>query len=359
MKSFFITKIELNTSEGISKKVLAQARALNDLLGQCYLISNINSYAMITNMKDGSQRNTNKKFFDYIIEEIEKKNVDFIYIRLMVPSLSLLKCLKKANKFGVKVFYEIPTYPYFYEQFKTSRKKYRAIAKILLDIIFWPFIYRRIDKLVIIRSNSKKKKYKKMIEINNGIFNELPVAIRKKDDVFRMVTVGTLYPYHGYDRVLKGLHNCNEEINGIKVEMHIIGKSQTIDELKELAKELNLKNVYFLGVKSTEELNDLFTQYDIGLGCLALYRRKADIDTTLKVVEYFCRGIPVVSSGFCPLEGAYLKINNTNEPIDISQLLSFGSLSNEKKRKEISKKANKLFSWNSIFEYILKEGSIL
>lgn len=46
----------------------------------------------------------------------------------------------------------------------------------------------------------------------------------------------------------------------------------------------------------------MYEEFDVGLGCLALHRRNADIDTTLKIIEYYCRGVPVVTSGKEPIQ---------------------------------------------------------
>ena len=154
--------------------------------------------------------------------------------------------MKKAKHKGVTVYYEIPTYPYFGEQLKASRKKYRAIAKISLDVIFWPLIYRYIDKLVIIRSSTKARTYKKMIEITNGVRVDdikSKTYSERKNNVFSMVAVGTLFPYHGYDRVLKGMAACHEYVGDVKVELHVVGSSQTIDDLLSKMRKVLLSTV--------------------------------------------------------------------------------------------------------------------
>ena len=46
-----------------------------------------------------------------------------------------------------------------------------------------------------------------MVEITNGVRTDNIKGkdySKDRDNTFRMVAVGTLYPYHGYDRVLKG-----------------------------------------------------------------------------------------------------------------------------------------------------------
>lgn len=46
-----------------------------------------------------------------------------------------------------------------------------------------------------------------------------------------------------------------------------VGISGAIDELKEQAQKLGLKRVIFHGMKTTDELNEMYEDFDVGLGC--------------------------------------------------------------------------------------------
>ena len=282
----------------------------------------------------------------------------------MVPNFSLIALMKTAQQRGIKVLYEIPTYPYYGEQFRASRKKYRAVAKIAVDAMFSPLIKKYADHIVIIRSNSKIRLHHKMVEINNGVNTEKIKSKENydsKDGVFRMVTVGTLFPYHGYDRVLAGLKDCKEEVDGHPVEFHIVGASQTIDELKAQAQKLGLKRVIFHGMKKTDELNEMYEEFDVGLGCLALHRRNADIDTTLKIIEYYCRGVPVVTSGKSPYKDPAVTIcvPDGEDPVDINRLYCKWKNIDGKKLRKLSEQAKKEFSWNFIMKQLLMACGIV
>ncbi len=176
-----------------------------------------------------------------------------------------------------------------------------------------------------------------------------------------MVTVGTLFPYHGYDRVLAGLKDCKEEVDGHPVEFHIVGASQTIDELKEQAQKLGLKRVIFHGMKTTDELNEMYEDFDVGLGCLALHRRNADIDTTLKIIEYYCRGVPVVTSGKSPYKDPAVTIcvPDGEEAVNINRLYRKWKNIDKDKQQKLSEQAKKEFSWNFIMKQLLMACGIV
>lgn len=362
MNSLFIANFQLDEHEGIYKKVLAQANALrNTVGGKGWMITRKEKQSIIYDLETGEKYKNEKSVLSTSLELINKYEIKTVYVRHMVPSIKLIKFLRSLRNNSITIFYEIPTYPYFIEQFRTSKKKHRAIAKLTLDIVFWPFIYRYINKLVIIKSNTKVKMYKKMVEITNGVFVDNISSKSYSEDnneKFSMVAVGTLYPYHGYDRILQGLKKCNEKVDGKIVEFNVVGSSDTINDLKKQADTLGLKYVSFLGVKSTEELNYLFEKFDVGLGCLALHRRNADIDTTLKIVEYYSRGIPVVTSGFSPMDNYFEKytihVEDSEDPVDIEKIyIEYSKLTTEEKMK-ISTFAKNTFSWNNIMNNLLR-----
>lgn len=359
MQALFIANIELAENEGIYKKVVAESAAIGKAVGTCDLVIRSNGKAKV--IRDGEEAHTEQQtVMDYVIERMKVGNVDFLYIRHMIPSLKLIALLRIAKRKGIRIYYEIPTYPYYGEQFKASRHKYRAVIKIGLDVIFWPLIYQFIDKLVVIRSSTKARHYPKMIEITNGVrVDNIQSKSYSENEhgAFRMVAVGTLFPYHGYDRILNGMAACNERVDNTQIEFHVVGSSQTIDDLHRMADELNLHNVFFHGVKNTEELNEMYEQFDVGLGCLALHRRNADIDTTLKIIEYYCRGVPVVTSGKCPssdVEECTIFVDDSEEPLSIPDILNDYKQININKKRQISMIAREIFSWDSIMTNLIK-----
>ena len=303
MKSVFLTAVNLKSTEGIYKKVLAEAKALKKVAGEGWLIHATDHGSNIVDLGRMVSDEKRDSIFKSALDLIVKEKIEVIYIRHMVPSVNLLRFLSRCRRSGLIVFYEIPTYPYYGEQLKASRNKIRTIIRLAYETVFWPFIYSKLNHLVVIRSSTKVHMFSKMICITNGVD---PSGIMQKSytkndaDKIALVAVGTLYPYHGYDRILYGLKKYGNEVDGRRVELHFVGQSETIRDLEKLSETLELNDVFFHGIKTTDQLNEMYEDFDIGLGCLALHRRNADIDTTLKIIEYYCRGVPVVTSGESP-----------------------------------------------------------
>ena len=362
MNSLFLANIELNENDGIYKKIMAQKKKKKNS-SEGWLITKRSNGARVYDYQANIENTSNENIFETSKKTILEHKIGLLYIRHMIPSIKLIKFLIWSKNRKIKIFYEIPTYPFFAEQFRTAKKKSRAIAKIILNIIFFPFIYKNIDRLVVIKSNTKARMLPKMIEITNGVGTEdiIPKSYTNKDEsnIFRMVAVGTIYPYHGYDRILKGLSECNEKIGDVIVEFHVVGESYTIDELKNQVKKMGLKHVVFHGIKSTSELNKLYDKFDVGLGCLALYKRNANIDTTLNIIEYYCRGIPVVTSGTSPMEkyqsDTTIYVSNNSKSIDIKRIYEQFKNIKASELKKISSIAKDKFSWNYIMSELLRE----
>ena len=357
MNALFVANTELNKNEGIYKKILAQAKGLKNVVGNGWLLTKNGHGTKVHDFQNETATICGTNILDKAKEIIREKKIGVVYVRHMLPSMKLILLLRWMKKKNVFIFYEIPTYPYYAEQFRTAIRKHRAIAKLTLDTIFWPFIYRYISKLVVIKSNSKAKTYEKMIEITNGA--DVDSIIPKQNSVsskskISMVAVGTIYPYHGYDRMLRGLKEYNSKEGRIPIEFHIVGQSKTIDDLKKQSDEFLLDNVFFHGVKSTSELNEMYSGFDIGVGSVALFRRNADIDTTIKVIEYYCRGVVVLTSGISPMDkydkDYTIHVRNDDSPIDITEIVDEYNKISQDKLLKISEIGMEKFSWNSIMK---------
>ncbi len=362
MNALFIANVDLKENEGIYKKIFAQGSAFRKAVGRGWLILKHGKGSRVYDYQKEIFENQDSKVLDSAAKLIEKQKIGCIYVRHMIPSVKLVRFLHECRAKNIRIFYEIPTYPYYAEQFRTAKKKHRAVVKITLDTIFWPAIYRNIDHLVTIRSSTKVHMYSKMVEITNGAQTSNVASkdwTARRNDEFSMVAVGTIYGYHGYDRILKGLQNCGESVHGIPVRMHFVGKSSTMDELAETVRSMGLKNVVFHGIKTTEELNELYRDFDIGLGCLALYRRNADIDTTIKIVEYYCRGVPVVTSGISPMDAIIpdvtIRVPNNDDAIDVEQIYDQYKKIPEATLQDLSVKAREILDWDCIIRNLYKK----
>lgn len=352
MKAVFLANFIVGEKEGIYKKIYAQARALLQLYKECYLVAKTKEGCKVVNVSNNMQQEFHESVLNMANSLIKHEDIGMLYVRAMIPSFSLIRLLQKASFKKIRIIYEIPTYPYFAEMFKMATKKHRAIIKIMLDVVFNPIIFHCAERILIVKSNSSKRTHKKMIEIYNGVdVNKTQRKTYKEKKPLKelnLVAVGTIYPYHGYDRLIEGMNMCGEKVGGIDLKLHFVGSSNTMNELEALANKYQLKNVYFYGQRTTEELNEMYDNFDIGVGCIGLHRKNADIDTSLKVIEYYCRGIPVISSAICPEKDYTLNVSADDTPIDMETVLAYYNNIDWTKLEEFSLQAREKYSWNHI-----------
>ncbi|GCF93301.1 glycosyl transferase [Enterococcus florum] len=364
----FVTNIEMKKTSGIYKKIVSQCKALSRMK-KCTLICKKDGkifnvifykgqwFKEISTNKPGNIR----ELLKHSKEMIESLPIEILYFRLTLkPTFRQVKLFKFARENGIKVIYEIPTFPFFFEQVNSSNRKLLTLLKMIFDKIIFLQSKRYIDCIPVILSNSEIKKEKKFFEITNGVCsNNLPINYKRNslNDSINFLGVGTLISYHGYDKLIKSIYQYKQKENKIKIIFHIVGDGPEIGMLKRLALSLDLTNeIKFYGPLHGEELNKVFEIADAGIGALSLYKRHADIDTTLKVVEYLVRGIPVITSGHLNEKvnkDFYIEVENDSSVFDLRKVLEFLREFRSKDRDCEITFLRDLYNWDNIMEKIV------
>lgn len=375
MTWMMVAAINIQSSDGISKKIISQASSMvseneTSLLG-C-LIDEVPALISVSSSSELSvierydvNYDNDTRTLKYIKQcrdlsrlvsesDILKKCNGF-YIRHMMPNRQLIRMLSLIKKQKKKIIYEIPTYPYYFEQMSEAHNKIKTSLRLILETIYWPIIYSKIDRLTVIRCRTKSLRLKKMYDIKNGISNNIHVTNNKhilSADSFNIIGVGTIYKYHGYDKIIAAIQKSHGMVNGKIVRFFIVGESDEIDKLKKkvLGSEIQ-KNIIFCGKKFGVELQELYRIADLAVGTLALNLRRANIDTAIKNVEYLSQKIPIITSGkiFDVREESKLyRIISSNSSVNLSNLLEFSKEYYQVDRTEEIEEILKKFSWSYI-----------
>jgi hypothetical protein len=264
-----------------------------------------------------------RKGYEKVLLEGDKNEI--IYLRNYLPTAWFVRAVKKSPK---KIILELPS-NLFGEAL--ARKAYFFYAGLLL---YHKQILKNVDLIIgttteIIYNHFDPEKYKvdKMI-IGNGIQLDT-VPLRKattsaSSAVFNFTCVAELSPFHGIDRIIRGMHLYKgKEV----VNLHIVGKGSQWQTLKDLTEELKLTNVTFHGFLGGEKLNDIFEQTDLAIGSLAIHRSNVKTNSSLKAREYCARGLPFVNSGkdeeFGPDFPFIYEIESGESPVDIASFVDF------------------------------------
>lgn len=285
---------------GVKKKINGQINAFKELgvqmeyiyVDECKIIKNGIDTNINTNKYKSSLANTNV-FFNSIIKFniIEPENYDFVYIRFTIASYYLANLIEYFYKHNVKVFLEIPTYPYKNEM-NGLKDKVLSIIDDLVWIKIRKYVYR-----VVLTNNLDGIKNIESINIFNGIdVNSLKVkqeTLELKKSI-NLIAVAQINRWHGYDRLIKGLYDYYQNDVKEQVEIFIVGDGAEKNNLINLTKNLMLEDkVHFMGLKYGDELNEIYSKMDIGVSSLALFRAGGGHDP-IKSKEYIGKGLPVL-----------------------------------------------------------------
>jgi hypothetical protein len=226
------------------------------------------------------------------------------------------------------------------------------------------FVYKILEKklfdyfhLIIEYAPEKKilDKYKnKIIMINNGLdLNFIKIKKNNRDNKnLNILSIANNSKWHGYDRIIRGLYNYYKNNTNKEVYYHCVGEGSELDNLKKLAKELNLeKYVIFYGTKTGKELDNIVNECDIAFGSLANHRKDMYVDSALKNREYCARGIPFIIASEdkdFPKNFKYVhRISQDEKPVNINEVIDFyNSIKNENYIEEMRKYAEKNLTWD-------------
>lgn len=335
MKLLFIVYSVIDETNGISKKIQAQVEGLRktgidvslchylEIEGIRYWAVNGKPIALI-----GSGITAHLRYYYYfspIFEYIKENAVDIVYLRYVHNATPfMLYFFKNLKKWNIKLFIEIPTYPYDgeYPHPNLLKKIQLRIEKLSRGT------FNKYVKKVITYSDDKEIFDIETIRLSNSIaLNRIPLKERKiNEGNIRFIGVANLSFWHGFDRFLYGLHNYYLTTNERNIFFDIVGNGDLMVELKNLSKNLRLEDVViFHGSLSGKQLDDVFERADIGVGCLGCHRKGIKEVKSLKNVEYAARGIPFIysenNSDFDSMKYV-IKIIPDESPINISEILT-------------------------------------
>lgn len=316
-----------NSKDGVAKKINSQIKSFekNSLLVD-YVYRD--EQAIYINCKENileTNKIKGRKGISSMYNKIQNLNFDYMYIRYEGTTFSKLKSLRKFKKQGKKIVIEIPTYPY-----KGEKNGIKQQIIYFYKEIYNFFLYKYVDYIVTF-SADKEIFGIKCINISNGIdFNTTKLIEKKDHEALVFTSVSICAPWHGVDRFLYSLDCFLEQRKDSKIKFNIVGEGVETEKLKQIVSDSKyLANiVVFHGFKSGKELDDIYNQTDIGVGCLGNHRKGIYTIQALKNKEYAAKGIPMIFSEDDPgLRGKDYVYSATHDEslIDISDVIKWYS----------------------------------
>lgn len=269
-----------------------------------------------------------RKRIDYqpLIHFVREEKIEFIYWRSYHNANPFtIHFVKQLRKLGIQIIVEIPTYPY--DQEYIDRK-----ISLWIERHYRHQFYRYVNRIVTF-SNDEEIFGCPTIRISNGIdFGQIPLRTKLHDisKELHLVAVAEIHYWHGYDRLIEGLHRYYLSNPEYKVYFHLAGPISGEREQHEVADAVTRYHleeyVSLYGPLHGEVLEQLFDKGDFAIGSLGRHRSGITHIKTLKNREYAARGFAFAYSECDDDFDAMpyvLKVPADESPIDIQQVINF------------------------------------
>ncbi|MCC8187849.1 MAG: glycosyltransferase [Bacteroides sp.] len=370
MRMLFLVFQDLKESHGISKKIIYQYEAFRNW-GMDIDLCSLNpdetgrrNYVVRDRILGSIGRGplSRLRFFaDYrgIYNFIREQEIKVIYIRYThFANPFFLSFLKKLKKRGVRIFVEIPTYPYDGE-LKTST--FLSRMKKRVEYISRNQFYRYVDRIVTF-SDDKIIFGTPTVKISNGVdFSKIPIKRSfEEKGTFNLLGVASMAAWHGFDRVIDGLHAYYSKGGKESVHFYIVGggKQEIIDMYKRKIAAYDLSEyVHLMGPASGNTLDEYFDKAHLAIGAIGGHRKNLFQAKSLKNVEYAARGIPFVYSmknEDFDQQPYIKKVSMDDSAVSIEELMAFYRSATWSSA-EIRKSVEPRLSWYHQMGIVLKE----
>lgn len=271
---------------------------------------------------DENQDNERIQICDSIIKEFKP---DIIYIRYQGKNMVKPNFINWISQFN-NVVYELQTKKDVELLAQNSLEHYQLEKENGPKLINNALGIVGISNDVTHYYTGKLKNKDNYLVLGNGL-DIKPIKVRKfkrpNYNNIIMSAIGRFEPWHGFDRIIEGLNNYKEN----NITLYLVGYGKEYDNLKQLVKKYNLKNVYFTGWLDKEKQDLVLDNSEIVFNSLGLHRINFRESSTLKFKQYFAKGLPVVYS--CPdvdidenLPYIY-KVAEDDSPLDMYKIIDF------------------------------------
>lgn len=270
-----------------------------------FIVENNDSLICTIQCSGSNTRDRMGSIYPAIEKVVFQNEIDALYIRYISIDGRAIKFYQKIHNAGIKVIIEFFSHNLFLEHYKTALRNIRnrkvltgikGLASLAIDKFYCGKLKKCVDRIVT-TTKSDPIFGIETINVTNGINlkgikcrNKIPNAYD-----FTIMSVAMISPWHGYDRVIKGIHDYYKN-GGLKnIIYYVIGDGEERRNLEVLTKELELdKHIKFEGLKVADELDKYYDEADVALEMLAGFRRTSGPISSIKMAEYIAKGLPVV-----------------------------------------------------------------
>lgn len=337
-KGFYFSQVE-STGLGPRRKILGQIKAFEESGISLELVENPFCLSGTIRGNFLLRQLVCRLPFTYVYSkhryDERYTGADVFYVRFLAGDRAFVRFLRQLREKNpqAKILLELPDYP----------TTWYMTTSLLYTLIYLPIIikdwnagrkYKRYVDRIVIPQKIENAFQIPVLSIENGI-NVSDVRCREpeKTEVIRMIAVAGMCNFHGYDRLIEGLHDYYAQGGKREIELHMVGgKAEPGNELsryQDLCKKYHLeKKVIFYGEKKGEELDKIYDKCNLAVGSLGMYRIGYKTASSLKIREYLAKGLPVITGSKVDVFekknfSYYLEFENDSTPINMQKIVDF------------------------------------
>lgn len=355
----YVTYCDLNKTNlmGIRKKVIAQISSFKKIFGRVYYTCYAGQMVYLLDGEELVEKEaavTRKDCNQVLCHWIEQYNITHVYIRYNLTDRYFLHFLKFLKEKKIKTVLELPTYPYDNELSNSYIK--------MEDAYFRKQLAECLD-IIATYTNDRKIWGIPCINIRNGIDIEgIPISTRKREEnTINFIAVSSMAPWHGYERILEGMHQYYQKNGSYKFFLRFIGEGGEEDYYKCLTEKYNLQSyVIFCGKMLGKKLDEEFELSDIAVGSLGMYKTGIFEGNPIKGAEYCARGIPFIcgynDTRFSHDQEFVMRVSNDEQAINMKAVIDFYEriVSRQDYQKIMRDYAERYLTWNSIMKPVIE-----
>lgn len=348
-------------AQGVHRKIQAQVKSMKKEFGEAFYTGWSYPKALLycgDEIVEMEPAVTKKDFINILLKWIQKYKVTRTYIRYASADKWFIDLLKYQKMHEIKTVLEITSYPYDVEAME-------GIAK-LENLCFDREITKYIGRIATYSSHQEIWGLPCFNLLNGIDIAEHPVSVRKREEKrIVLIAVSTMQYWHGYERILKGMHLYYQAGGDLDFILKFVGDGPERKYYEELVVKYQLQpHVEFIGRIEVSEKEKLDYQYDlsdIAVGSLGFYKALgAEEGSPIKGSEYCARGIPFICGyrdlRFLPDWEFMLNVSNDAEPIDMNRVIEFYEkiVSKDNYKQLMREYAEKNLTWDKIMEPVVE-----
>lgn len=308
---------------GIRKKISAQCRIFEKVFGTVYytiftgtMMYLLHDDKVIDKEYAIAGQTTNEVLLKWLI----KYGIKRVYIRYTLSDMWFVDFLKEIKGINIKGVLEFPTIPYDDEGW---------VRRPLEDKYYREQLYKYVECCTTY-ANCKTVFGIPCITLVNGVDLEeqKKKKYRKKDGAVVLLAVASLGKWHGYERVIQGIHDYYTNGGEKNIIFNVVGMGGQLTYYERLTEEYQLEDhVIFHGQLKGAKLDAIYDNSDIAMGSLGFYKANLQSGAPIKLREYCARGIPFVYGyndiSFSKNDYFTYQVSNDATPIDIRKIIEF------------------------------------